>query len=400
MEKIFNSYVMLCQFKFWQNDSGSCMVIQKALNSFPAKKKQLVLTFKVKKELAEDLKKKYGLEEVVCLVPTKTIIIRFIRSVFYRLHLRTPYSLLRPFKVSNHTQNRFLQLCRKYQADAVQVEYLWYSDIAAKVLREKSIVTSLETHDVQSQFTANIMATDDRTKSLVTPEDEYMILDKFDAVLAVSTSDYSFLKGQLKTHVYYVPPLSVNDDYQPLEKNKHKGLHLCFIAGFSNFNFSSITWFIDNVFLKLKTGDYILNVYGKICDSLQEKYSKVPNIHLNGYVSKISDVYAENDMAVNSTFQTGGIKAKNLEALYYATPILTTTLGIRGLEKTVDTKAAFVCDKPEDYLKVLEDFACHPEKIKESSKAAFDYIKDFYSDENYESYYQSLAEIARNKNDN
>lgn len=389
--------LILCQVKFWQRDSGSCMILEKGIREFPADKKYLALTFRVSKKLRKKLADEYQLTRVFCLISPKTIFIRMLRGVFFVLHIKCPYFLLKPFRFSKIEKEKFRKKCQKLDVSILQVEYIWYSDLASEVIKKTNILTIIETHDIQSSFTSCLMEMYGRVKNFVTVQEEIQIYNRFDAVLALSTSDYRYYKKVCKTNVFYVPPFTFDQNFSFLQKKQHKDLNIGYIAGSSDFNLSSILWFINNVFHNLKNGTCRLNVYGKIGESLRKK-SLAGNIIIHGYVPNVREVYEQNDIMINTTFQAGGIKIKNLEALSYSTPILTTPMGIRGLEGAIKYHAAFVGNKPDEFRKIISFLLMNPKEITKSAYGAYLFIKENFSSSIYSEYYQNLFRLKNHEN--
>jgi glycosyltransferase involved in cell wall biosynthesis len=97
--------------------------------------------------------------------------------------------------------------------------------------------------------------------------------------------------------------------------------------------------------------DVHLNIYGKVTSTLDE-VTETSYIHLKGWLNSIEEIYDETDIIINPVRIGAGLKIKNIEALAYGLPLITTSHGARGLEK--GRNEAFVtADNCEDFSNSL-----------------------------------------------
>ena len=238
---------------------------------------------------------------------------------------RSPKWLSAPFKPSWITKKYVNNLVSLYCPVVIEVEYVWYAsffDIA--FINHPSIVRLIQTYDIQYLFCKDLSLNQKEPYFLIDQKQEFLILKKFDMVVGISEPDCRILRQTLDSkNVYYLPSFVCNHIPNIL-KNKHKTFNICFIGGDASFNIYSVNWFISKVFSNHAfDSGFVFNVYGSVCD----KTIDFRNVIKNGFVKKIEDVYSNNDLLVNPTFQIGGLKTKNVEALINGTPVLTTKIG-------------------------------------------------------------------------
>lgn len=394
MEKKGN-LLLLSPVQFWRKDAGNCLIINKSIEDFPCEKIFLAYPFKRKKELKEELLKEYHFADIIALPSLKVFFTRAIRSLLYHLHLPIPYFLLRPFRFTSHRKNKFYSYCKKNRIDFIECEYIWFADRMKKARKDPEITTSIDTHDIQNRFCSSLRKNFGRTKNDVSEFEEISILNNADAVTAVSKDDTLYFKQRLSTNVFYLPPLCVSSDYSQLKKTKSEnGLRIGFVAGYSDFNLSAATWFIQNVFNSLcKEFSVTFHVFGSVSKGLEEYAKQNASIVLHGFVKEAKDIYRNIDVSVNPTTQEGGIKVKNLESLYFSTPVLTSDKGSRGFEGADKLQARYICKDKQDYIEVLSELCQNSLLVKSSSKGAYDFVSKNFSEEIYESYYKALKRI-------
>lgn len=391
MENNENNFLLISQIKFWEDDIGSCMIIKNILKTVPSKKIFLLLPFKIDDTTKKELLDRYHLADVLCISTFWIFFVRCIRGLLYKLNIKIPYFLLKPYHYSIFTQKKLHSYCLKNDIKTVQIEYIWFSNILKCVQKDPNIQTIIETGDIQHLFTSNLKKKFGKAKNFITKEDEINILNNFDLVTGVSKEDVDYFQENLKTKVLYLPPLIVDENYLQFKHNLERKFHIGYIAGNTDFNYDSIAYFINNVFNIISDNfDIQLDIYGSICKRLRNDLTKNNKIKLHGYVNSVSNAYINSNVMINSTFQIGGIKIKNLESLYYSTPVITSPLGERGFKGASKTKAMYVCKTDEEYINTITMLINNPQYIIDGQKDAFEYIKENFGKEHYNSYYNCL----------
>lgn len=297
--------------------------------------------------LANEIKEKYGIKNIFCINPFKYFLKRTLRFFLSKVHLNIFYHLKNPYHFSIFTKKKVKKICEKNNINCVLVEYVWFG----RIIDEKKInaLKIIETHDIQSVFCQSVKKEDKKWKLSITEKEELSICKKYDYVLAISKNDFDYYK-QKQCNAFYLPPIrKKNTEFLPVKKSV---LNIGFIGGVAEFNVAAIEWFMKNVFSK--DGDYVLNIYGKVCDKLDYPYE---NVKKHGFVENFDEVYTNNHIFINPTFVVGGIKTKNVEALGYGKIVLTTKEGARGLESFVDNKSLYTFDDPDEYKKKIDFFS-------------------------------------------
>jgi glycosyltransferase involved in cell wall biosynthesis len=110
----------------------------------------------------------------------------------------------------------------------------------------------------------------------------------------------------------------------------------------------------------------------------------------------IDDLFIPADIIVNPMICGSGLKIKNLEALAYAKPLITTSPGAQGMPDKATTGAFVVADEAEDLAGALVELAGNPVKRQSMSAEAKKYISRYFTrDVVYRDLFDCLNEIAR-----
>jgi glycosyltransferase involved in cell wall biosynthesis len=90
-------------------------------------------------------------------------------------------------------------------------------------------------------------------------------------------------------------------------------------------------------------------IAGNISDFVENQ----PPIVKLGIIKDIKDAYDMADVAISPVFAGTGLKIKNIEALGYGMPLLTTPYGAVGLENG-SYKPFLICRNDKDFVKNIE----------------------------------------------
>lgn len=134
-------------------------------------------------------------------------------------------------------------------------------------------------------------------------------------------------------------------------------LRLGFLGGRDDSNRQSLDWFVEHVWPDLRSslGPSIeLHVAGQICSAWHP--GAVEGVEIRGRVDSIDAFWTSIDVAINPVRHGSGLKIKNVEALAYGRPLLTTTIGAEGLE-AASPDGLRIADTPESWLETLRDWA-------------------------------------------
>ena len=372
------------------------MQIEKQVCNFPVKNKHLVVPFFLNKKVKKHLIEKYNFTSITCIIGLKILLIRVIRSLIFKLKMKCPYVFLRPFKFSKIRKKNFYKEVRDKECDILLCEYIWYADLLEYVHKDENILTVIETHDIQHNF-ANYFKSNHKgcAKFDVKLQDELNILNKFDIVLAISRKDEEFFNNNLSTKVVYLPSVLTKDI--KMGDKKLAGFSIGFIGSDAPFNVDAVNWLLNKV-IKNKLisipKEIRFNIYGKVCKCFNE--ATLPeNVILNGLKDDLSTVYKENVIMVNPTYQSGGIKTKNLEALLYCTPVITTTIGTYGMESAIQEGCVFVADDEYEFAKIVNNIFKNPSIIHGVESKCKRYMDNNFSYKIYEEYIDIITDVQK-----
>jgi glycosyltransferase involved in cell wall biosynthesis len=273
------------------------------------------------------------------------------------------------YLTSNGYGRRLKMFLKGKQFDTVIIEYIHSSYFVNFLTGPAKVI--LDAHDIIS----------DRTEDFrkfgypgalyeLTRQTEFEIFSAYDHVIMLCEPDYekvSAIIGRSKTLMCPHPVTANKIRLRKQVKN------IVFVGSAYLPNMDAITFFIDHCWDQIIAKHPVkLSIYGTVCDGL--RHIKNERIFLGGRVDDIASVYNEADIIINPVRFGAGLKIKNLEALAYGIPLVTTTHGARGLD-AINEMGLLVANYPDDFIAAIFRLIEHPKLRKELGGCAHAYIK-------------------------
>jgi len=243
------------------------------------------------------------------------------------------------------------RLIKERKIDLLQVEFYeclpWGNHLPADI---KKIFIHHELGFVRKErLLSHISLTPSEQRQLAKEKSrEFADLEQYDAVVTVTETDKKILEHEGLTRPVYVSTSAINTQSQPYSVTPGQ---LTFIGGHGHLpNKEGIDWFSSQVAPLLKEEHLTLNLIGK---SWPDSYADCPDVKilLRGFVQNLSDVALGNIMIV-PILSGSGMRMKILEAAALSLPIVTTTVGVEGLD-FVNGESCIIADTPRDFANAI-----------------------------------------------
>lgn len=233
---------------------------------------------------------------------------------------------------------------KKYDFDAIIVNYIWMTKLLAKVDIQHKILFS---HD---SFTNKSLRILQQIYSL-SANQEAKGLQRCDAVLSIQDNEsivFNYLVPHIPIYTVYMP---IPYKYSSIVGNKN----ILFFSGNSDINLNGIHWFINEVFSQvvLKDSEVRLLIGGGICRALNEESSQ-SGVELLGLVDDVDSFYQQGDIVINPVYQGTGLKIKTLEGISYGKIAIVHPHSVDGLYKH-DKAPVLVAYDREEYVRFIVD---------------------------------------------
>ena len=211
---------------------------------------------------------------------------------------------------------------------------------------------------------------------------EKYIFNKVDIIHVVGNYEYNILKKEYKNKTIRNIPLYIYEkQLTNIEKDFSKRKDLIFVGGFEHSpNVDAILWFSQAIFPKIiqKFPNITLNI---ISSKVPEKIKKLDskNINIKGFLSDkdLHSIYQKCRLAIAPLRYGAGVKGKVIEAAYNQIPMVTTTIGGEGIDKS--TGAFIIEDNPKKMAELISNLYVDYSKLKRMSDSGMILIDKYFS---------------------
>lgn len=219
---------------------------------------------------------------------------------------------------------------------------------------------------------------------------ERRIYKKANIVNFVSSIDEKYTNQKLKVNNTTTIPNGV--EINPQDYSKRDESTLLFVGNFSNIsNALSLKYFIEEIWPSIHEADsdIILKVVGP---NLIQKYN-VDGVEIVGYVDDVIEYYRKCTVFIAPLISGSGIKNKVLEAMSLGIPVISSSIGLDGIEvrKEIDVIEA---NSLNEWIASIIYLIHNPSKRAELANNAFNVVRDKYDwNKNIQLYYQKFSSL-------
>lgn len=220
----------------------------------------------------------------------------------------------------------------------------------------------------------------------------------FDGIYVINKRDKDFLVGldkrlEGKTYILYnyVRDLGYKSEYDKISE-----CSICFLGRVAyGPNTAAIKHFVTNIFPYLK-GTYpslIFNVYGGSVTKEIKQLESVEGVRIHGFVDDVAKEIQSNTFVVAPMVSGSGTQNKILECMMLKKLVITTKIGIDGLDDITEDEIV-VCNDDKEYIEKCLFYLSSDNyrAMKAIGENSHKYVTSHYSKENSKS--QLLDKIS------
>ena len=210
---------------------------------------------------------------------------------------------------------------------------------------------------------------------------EMEIFSKVDVIYVVGNYEYNILKEKYINKTIRNIPLHIYENqYKNIDKNFSKRNGLIFVGMIRAPNIDAIRWFKKEIYPKIISK--FPEIVWYIVVSNNPKYIKKmesKNIKIIGHLSdeELHSLYQKCRLAIAPLRFGAGVKGKVIEAAYNQIPMVTTSIGAEGINKS--TGAFIIADSSEKMIETICNLYLDYPKLKQMSDSGRMLIEKFYS---------------------
>lgn len=294
--------------------------------------------------------------------------------------------------VNDEFSEKLVSLLQAEEYDVVQLETLYLSPYVDLIKKNSKALVTMRAHNVEfeiwERLTQNTTFLPKKiylnylTKKLKRFEIDN--LNNYDYLIPVSNKDLSkfktlgYMNGAMSSPIGLETKRYLKSPSTPKVKDE-KTFNLCFIGALDWMpNAEGLNWFLENVWdtLLKESDQYHLYVAGRNTpDSLMNLSKK--NVHILGEVDDAIDFISDCDAMIVPLFSGSGTRVKILEGMALGKIVLTTTLGLEGIEAK-HNKEIIVADTPSEFEESIHTCRENKNLSQSIGRNARQFVVDYY----------------------
>lgn len=264
--------------------------------------------------------------------------------------------------------------------DVVQLETLYLSPYVSTVRKHSDAQVVMRSHNVEHEIweriTSNIRFAPKRwylrhlTGQLRDYERQH--LNQYDLLLPITKRDEKRFAGMGFRGASHVLPIGLDTPCgDPRYDSYGRPLSLHFIGSLDWMpNLEGLQWFLNDVWpaVQRRFPDLEFHIAGRnMPPAISELRMK--NIVIHGEVESSCDFVAAHSVSIVPLLSGGGMRAKILEAMSLARVVISTSIGLEGIEAK-HRRDLFVADTPEQFIEAIADCLLRGRKLERIGRAA------------------------------
>ncbi len=325
-----------------------------------------------------------------------------MHTVYVENHIRPLAALRNLFfsKKSFHVQRfesaafaeKLEELLKAKVFDVVQLESIFlapYLPIIRKYAPKAKAV--LRTHNVEHEIWERVAENASPVKQWylrkITPRlkaYELAQINHCDLVVGISQRDIEQFQRLGLRHSATVCPIGLDcRDYHPDTTSFQRPLSLSFIGSLDWMpNQEGLRWFLEQVWMPLLVPNFPelrFHIAGRTAPRWLRELD-MERVVFHGEVPDAADFLNQHSVMVVPLLSGGGMRAKILEGMAVGKVVLSTPLGIEGIEAT-DRRECLLAEKPEEWLEALRWCYAERESLALIGEKARIFCAQFFDNE-------------------
>lgn len=227
-------------------------------------------------------------------------------------------------------------------------------------------------------------------------KEEIEICENADVVFTLSTYEQEILESKLKNPKVRLNPIFVYSEFPVINLEFTKREDLIFVGGFAHTpNVDAVKWFCKEVFPTIVKNKPNMRIHIVGSNPDHDVIALAcNNIVVHGFMKDefLMQLYNQCRIAVIPLRYGAGVKGKVLEAMYYGLPVVSTSVGLEGIEN-IDQYIAATDSAGEFSQKILELYD-NVDELSDISQKNQEYIKEHYAQDKVEIFFKRIfAEV-------
>ena len=294
--------------------------------------------------------------------------------------------------VSAAYEQQLIQLLKTNDFDIVQIETVHLAPYIPIIRRHSKAKIAMRAHNVEFEIWQRIADNtkfypkkwylNHLTKKLKRYEVEQ--LKHYDMLVSITKRDEDFFKKLGYQNKAVVTPIGLDiGDYKPNYQTYQKELSLSFIGALDWMpNYEGLMWFLENVWPHLTTRfpNLKFHIAGRHTPKSLMKL-KMKNVKVYGEIPDATEFINKHSVMVVPLLSGGGMRAKILEGMALGKVVLTTTLGIEGINAR-QKREVLKADNVNEFIESIQFCYDRQNRLQRIGHNAREYVAENFDNLN------------------
>jgi len=295
-----------------------------------------------------------------------------LSSFIINLFSNIPYQISR--FINKDYQLKLISLLKQNPYDYILLETIYLTPYIPVIKRYSSAKILLRSHNIEYEIWdrlfkgANWSFSKILYKWLSNQMINYEIyrIKSIDYHIAISNRELSTYKVAYPSLIGMVVPITWNAPsvFSPQVFKENKLLSLFFIGSLDwKPNQEGLLWFLSKVWpmCRLKFPNLSFYVAGRnMPDSIKQLY--IEGVFMIGEVDDAASFVNQHDIAIVPLLSGSGMRAKIIEAMALGKVVITTSIGLEGIEAQ-DAFDVCLANSPDEFIDVIQHLLAHPAQM-------------------------------------
>ncbi|MEM1319763.1 MAG: glycosyltransferase family 4 protein [Bacteroidota bacterium] len=266
--------------------------------------------------------------------------------------------------VSQAFEQKLTDLLRHNEYDIIQLETLYLAPYIPCIRRHSKAKIAMRAHNVEHEIwdrinqNTRLQPKKWYLKHLSTKLRRFEIaqLFEYDLMVSITQKDLDYFRGLGYKKDAVVVPIGLDHrEYPPDNQSYKKDLSLSFIGSLDWMpNQEGLRWFLENIWEKLlrRYPQLSLHVAGRNTPDWIKKI-KEQNVSVYGEVPDASEFINKHSIMVVPLLSGSGMRAKVLEGMALGKVVLTTSMGLEGVDAR-HKEEVLIADTVEEFIDCID----------------------------------------------
>lgn len=306
---------------------------------------------------------------------------------WYRHHHNPVSSRLKDYDEA-YLRDSVRELVAEYNYDYVFVTYVWMSKLVDFLLdqprRPTVVCDTIDVQYIREMRLDNFRQSDSPYDCESEKRLELEYLERYDLILAITKVDELELKKELQHKDIITLPIeasifSEGEGSRSWESDEERRKYdLVFLGADNEANAYTVEILLKDIMPELlaKRPGLRIGIGGQICNNeVVKAFGGHSSVDARGYIHSIEDFYREGRILAAPIPAGGGVKVKILEAMAHGLPVVTTELGVEGIDFQ-NGRHGYVVSDNESFVNRTLYLLDFPEERRAFSKAARQHLQN------------------------